>query len=229
MYLFLFDIDGTLINSGGAGRKALEQVFYEMYEVEDAMEGIIPDGKTDIEIIKEILTKKVQLEKIDDGIIDFIVSMYVENLKNTIENPDYKVIDGAKEFVQKVYYSKRNIAGLATGNLEMGAKIKLKPSGLLKFFKFGAFGSDSEDRVRILQIAKERAEKIADEEIEKVYVIGDTPRDIESAKKAGFISVGVATGNYSVNELLEKEPDFLFSSLSDPDAIKLLKDWEMFS
>jgi len=100
---------------------------------------------------------------------------------------------------------------------------------LLKFFKLGAFGSDSEDRVKVLQIAKERAMKLIDEEIEKVYVIGDTPKDIEAAQKAGFISVGVATGNYSMDALYKKNPDFLFKSLRDPDAMKLLKDWEMFS
>ena len=229
MYLFLFDVDGTLIKSGNAGKKALERVFNEIYEVKNAMADIVPDGKTDIEIIKEILAKKTDIDVIDDGIVEFIVSMYVKYLESTIENPDYIVIEGVKEFVQKIHYSKKNIAGLATGNVEMGAKIKLKPSGLLKFFKFGAFGSDSEDRVKVLQIAKERAIKLIGEEIEKVYVIGDTPKDIEAAQKAGFISVGVATGNYSMDDLYKENPDFLFKSLRDPDAMKLLKDWEMFS
>ncbi len=229
MFLFLFDIDGTLINSGNAGKTALEKVFKEIYDVENAMEGIVPDGKTDIEIIKEILSKKSNLDVIDDGIVDFIVSEYLKNLEETINNPDYRVISGAKEFVQRIYYSKRNIAGLATGNIEMGAKIKLRPSGLLKYFKFGGFGSDSEDRVEVLKIAFERAKRFVDEEIEKVYVVGDTPRDIEGAKKAGFVSVAVATGNYTMDDLFKEKPDFLFRSLEDPDAVKLLKDWDMFS
>ncbi len=229
MYLFLFDVDGTLINSGNAGRMALERVFREIYEVENAMSGIVPDGKTDIEIIKEILQRKTEIENIDDGIVDFIISEYIKNLEETINNPHYRVIDGAKEFVQKIHYSKRNIAGLATGNIEMGARVKLKPAGLLKYFKFGGYGSDSESRVEILKIAFERARKFADEEIERVYVVGDTPRDIRAAKEAGFISVAVATGNYKMDDLFKEGPDFLFSSLKDPDAIKLLKDWDLFS
>lgn len=153
---------------------------------------------------------------------------YLSRLERTINNPDYRVIDGAKEFVQKIHYSKRNIQGLATGNLEMGAKIKLKPSGLLKYFKFGGFGSDSHDRVEILKIAAQRAQKIAEEDIDRVYVIGDTPRDIKAAKEAGFISVAVATGNYSYEDLIKYKPDYLFHSLNDPDAIKLLSDWEFY-
>lgn len=228
MYLFLFDIDGTLINSGGAGKKALEYVFREIYEVENAMSGIVPDGKTDIEIIKEILFNKANVKEVDEGIIDFIVSEYVKKLEETIKNPSYRVIPGAKKFVQKIHYSKHNIAGLATGNIEIGAKIKLRPSGFFKYFKFGGFGSDSEDRVEILKIAYSRATKFAEEEIEKVYVIGDTPKDVRAAKKASFISVAMATGNYTINELIREEPDFLFTSFEDPDIIKLLKDWDMF-
>ncbi len=228
MYLFLFDVDGTLIHSGGAGKKALEEVFHEIYEVENAMDGIIPDGRTDIEIIREILVSKTDIKDPDDGIIDIIVGEYLSRLERTINNPDYRVIDGAKEFVQKIHYSKRNIQGLATGNLEMGAKIKLKPSGLLKYFKFGGFGSDSHDRVEILKIAAQRAQKIAEEDIDRVYVIGDTPRDIKAAKEAGFISVAVATGNYSYEDLIKYKPDYLFHSLNDPDAIKLLSDWEFY-
>lgn len=228
MYLFLFDVDGTLIHSGGAGKKALEEVFYELYEVENAMEGIKPDGKTDIEIIKEILMKKTGIKDPDESIINIIVNEYLSRLEKTINNPDYRVVEGAKEFVQKIHYSKRNLQGLATGNLEMGAKIKLKPSGLLKYFRFGGFGSDSQDRVEILKIAVERAQKFAEEEIERVYVVGDTPRDIKAAKEAGFLSVAVATGNYSYNELLKHNPDFLFTSLKDPDAVKLLLDWDLY-
>ncbi len=228
MYLFLFDVDGTLIHSGGAGKKALEEVFYEIYEVENAMEGIKPDGKTDIEIIKEILMKKTGIKDPDESIINIIVNEYLSRLEKTINNPDYRVVEGAKEFVQKIHYSKRNLQGLATGNLEMGAKIKLKPSGLLKYFRFGGFGSDSQDRVEILKIAAERAQKFAEEEIERVYVVGDTPRDIKAAKEAGFLSVAVATGNYSYNELLKHNPDFLFTSLKDPDAVKLLLDWDLY-
>ena len=228
MYLFLFDVDGTLIHSGQAGKMALEEVFHEIYEIDNAMEGIIPDGKTDIEIIKEILVKKTDIKDPDDGIIDIIVGEYLSRLEKTINNPNYRVIDGAKEFIQKIHYSKRNIQGLATGNIEMGAKIKLRPSGLLKYFKFGGYGSDSHDRVQILKIAVDRAKRFAEEDIERVYVIGDTPRDIKAAKEAGFISVAVATGNYSQQELLSYKPDYLFSSLKDPDAIKLLSDWEFY-
>ncbi len=221
MKLFLFDIDGTLIKSGNAGGKALELVFKQMFGVKKAMRGIRPDGKTDADIVEEILLKKTK-QQADNSLIGIILDQYLSMLEETIKNPEYTVIEGVKEFLQRIHYDKVDVMGIATGNVELGAKIKLRQGDIEKYFKFGAYGSDSRDRKEILKIAVQRAVSYAGTDFEYVYIVGDTPLDVRAAREAGFISVAVATGNYSFSELLRENPDFLYHSLLDKDVYNLL-------
>jgi phosphoglycolate phosphatase-like HAD superfamily hydrolase len=221
MKLFLFDIDGTLINSGGAGRKSLNATFKELYGINSATEGINPHGKTDPIIVREIFKDKLGREPSNEE-LKRVFERYVEYLKFFILKSDgYKVLPGVKRFLEVL--SERNaILGLATGNIEEGAKIKLAPSGLLKFFSFGSYGSDSEIRKEIIRIAIERGNKRARElggEITDIYVVGDTHHDIICAKEVNAYSVAVATGVYSEDELLSYSPDFIFKDFSSTEKL----------
>jgi phosphoglycolate phosphatase-like HAD superfamily hydrolase len=203
MKLLLFDIDGTLVNTGGAGRKALDLAFREVCTVTDAFSGIRMSGKTDVQIIREGLT----LHKLSsgDGVVPRVVDSYLRNLRREIDNPARYIYPGMKEALDTLRALEGVGLGLITGNMEEGARVKLEPFGLNPYFPTGAFGSDSEDRNLLLPRARERFEEHTGMRVSYVdcVVIGDTPRDIESAKPYGARSVGVATGTYSPEELTE--------------------------
>jgi phosphoglycolate phosphatase-like HAD superfamily hydrolase len=139
------------------------------------------------------------------------------NLEKEVYNPNYKVFEGVKEFLEWAEKKGRFLMGLATGNLEKGAKIKLRPSSLLKYFKFGGYASDSWKRSEILKKAYQRGLLIAEEEnskIKEVFVIGDTPRDVIAAKEAGFKSIGMALYNFSEKDLEKVGADYVFKNYS---------------
>ncbi len=212
--LVLFDIDGTLIWSGYAGSRALKKTFENLYNLSDPLKGINPDGMTDPEIIKEIFKKNLNKSPSEKEIKE-VFENYLYYLKETVWNKDYRVMEGVRELIIELKKLKEFVIGIATGNIYEGAKIKLMPSGLWDFFEIGAFASDSEKREEILKIAKERAARYKKSKIEKVIVIGDTPLDIIAAKKAGFISIGMATGNFKKENLQNFSPDFVFENFKD--------------
>lgn len=218
MKAFLFDIDGTLIKSGGAGRKSFDLVFKEFYAINDAMDGIIPHGKTDPAIAREIFMKKLRREPSYEE-LKLVLDRYIYHLRVIIRTVGgYRVLPGVRELLEEL--KKRNdvIIGLATGNLRDGARLKLLRGELWDYFKIGAFSSDSEDRVKIVIKAKEKAEEFANslgKRLGEVYVVGDTPYDIISAKKAGVKSIAIATSIYSLETLRNFAPDILLRDLQD--------------
>lgn len=215
--MLLFDIDGTLIYSGGAGTRSIDKAFLKKYGLKDAMKGISPDGKTDPLIIEEVFIKKLN-RKPEKKEIEEVLEIYLENLEKEIYNPDYKIFEGVKEFLEWAEKKEKFLLGLQTGNLEEGAKIKLKPSSLLKYFNFGGYASDYWERSEILKKAYEKGKKIAEKESSRIldiYVIGDTPRDIEAARKLNFKSIGIAVFHFSKEELLKAGADFVFESFKE--------------
>lgn len=222
MKIFLFDIDGTLISTGGAGTRALSKAFQEVLGVKDVFKNFEMAGKTDIQIIKEGL-KIVGLE-ISIALVNKLVERYLTHLKIEINNNSKHLKPGVKEFIEFIY--KRYPIGLLTGNLEKGARIKLEPFGLNLFFPIGAFGSDHEDRNYLLPIAVERFVRKFNKHIDfhQCIVVGDTPRDVACAKPYGAKVVAVATGPYPFEELQKTEADIVVESLLEFDKImKLLK------
>ena len=208
MKLLLFDVDQTLISTGGAGIRALNRAFQKLYAVENAMEGILPHGKTDPGIIREILHSH-PVPSLNDGFptsMTAIVEAYLEFLDNEIDSTSsYKILPGIEGILNSLS-SRSDIAiGLATGNVEAGARIKLERGNLNRYFPFGGFGSDSEDRTELVRRGAERAAAYMgySPDAGNVFVIGDTPRDIVAGREAGFLTVGVATGKYSKEELKE--------------------------
>ncbi|NWF51499.1 MAG: HAD hydrolase-like protein [Nitrospirae bacterium] len=214
MYLLLFDIDGTLIDSGEAGTRSLNLAFKELFSIENAFYEISMAGKTDIQIIKEGLRKYgIPINKNTDSVI----GTYLKHLKIEINNDSKHIKPGIYELLEILKLVNNIKLGLLTGNLEHGARIKLQPFRLNGYFPTGAFGSDDEDRDRLLPIAIKRFEKIYQKEIavSKCIVIGDTPKDVNCAKINGALCVGVATGPYSISDLIEAGADIVFNDLTD--------------
>jgi phosphoglycolate phosphatase len=214
MRLILFDIDGTLIDSGGAGVRSLDLAFKNVFSILNAFQGISMAGKTDTQIIKEGLIKHgISM----DGNFDEIIEAYLLHLTQEIRNDGKHTNPGIYEILEKLNPMEDIGLGLLTGNLEQGARIKLEPFDLNKYFPSGAFGSDDEDRNKLLPFAVNRFEKMFDKriDIEKSIVIGDTPRDVECAHIYGAVCIGVATGPYSIDELTEAKADYVLNDLSD--------------
>ena len=215
--LFLFDLDGTLITTGGAGLRALDHTFKDLFGIDTVLDGVSPSGKTDPAIFREILAKKMNKEMTQ---LDFekIKERYLEALSNEIENkPSSKSLAGVEEFLRGLEDRDDIVVGLGTGNLEDGAKIKLRPTNLLGYFKFGGYGSDAEDRAEMLKVGHKRGEEEVQENFPPadVYVIGDTPLDVLAAKKAGYKSIAVASGNKTIDELRPSNPDYLIQEMGE--------------
>jgi phosphoglycolate phosphatase len=214
MHLLLFDIDGTLIDSGGAGTRSLNLAFEKVFSIEDAFRGISMAGKTDTQIIKEGLLK---YNISTNGNLDVVIQAYLIKLEEEINNDRKQIKPGIHKTLEKLRIIKDVELGLLTGNLEPGARIKLDPFNLNRYFPAGAFGSDDEDRNNLLPIAIKRFEELCQKKIkvDECIVIGDTPLDVECAHIYGALCLGVATGPYSINELIEAGADYVVKDLSD--------------
>jgi len=222
--LILFDIDGTLIETGGAGTRALNKAFYELFGIREAFKGISMAGKTDIQIMKEGLGTH-GLSKENNNLVK-VVEMYLHFLEKEIENPHRRIKPGIKEILDSLREMEMPL-GLLTGNLEKGAKIKLSPFGLHEYFLTGAFGSDHEDRDMLLPIAIQKFSKMGfNFSPRECVVIGDTPLDVRCAKIHGACCIAVATGPYSKEHLLATEADIVLNSLAEIErCLNFIKDF----
>jgi len=210
----LFDIDGTLIDPGGAGRRSLSNSFYQMFSISDAFGGIKMAGKTDIQIIKEGLS--VHGLPSGDGVLASIVSQYIKNLRIEINNKRRHIKPGVVELLNALKTIDGYWLGLLTGNIERGARIKLGAFDLNKYFPIGGFGDDNEDRNRLLPIVVEKLRKVENININysDCIVIGDTPMDVQCSKPFGAISIVISTGPYSYESLLETGADYVLRDLT---------------
>ncbi len=210
----LFDIDGTLIDPGGAGRRSVTQAFHAVFSISDAFAGMAMDGKTDIQIIKEGLSA----HRLPGGekVMSSIVSEYVKNLKKEINKKTKHLLPGVHELLNALQRTDGYWLGLLTGNIQQGARIKLGAFGLNGYFPVGAFGDDHEDRNKLLPVAVQKlntAKRIG-MDYHDCIVIGDTPLDVQCAKPYGATSVAVATGPYGYDELLQTAADYVLKDLS---------------
>ena len=219
--LLLFDIDGTLIRSGGAGRTSMEKAFKKLYGIENGFGGIEMMGRTDPAILAEALEKH-DLELRPDQVSQFM-ELYFQFLKVEIQVPlEGKIIcPGIPSLLSALQARSDLILGLLTGNWRTSGMIKLGHFGIDKFFTLGAFGDDSSIREELVPVALERFVEKRGERIvkENVYIIGDTPLDIHCARPHGVRTVAVATGFHSVEQLAAEEPDFLFQNFKDTDKV----------
>ena len=216
MKLFLFDIDQTLINTGGAGLRALDRACLKLLGLEKAMQGISPHGKTDPAIVREIFRVKLRSENPANAHVAAVIDGYLSFLREEVEtSATYRVLPGIISLLDELNKRTDVLLGLATGNIEPGARVKLQRAGLNEYFAFGGFGSDSEDRTELVRRAAEKAAHKNGGSISpsNIFVIGDTVLDIDAGKRAGFKTVGVATGSYSVEQLSAAEPTFVVADL----------------
>jgi phosphoglycolate phosphatase len=218
----LFDIDGTLIDSGGAGITALNQAFYDLAGKSDGFAGISCVGKTDFSIIKEALEgARISHE---NGMVGRFVNRYVFHLKKTVHNDRGHIRPGIVTLLERLAMEPDIFVGLLTGNVYEGARVKLSYFGLHDYFPFGAFGDDHEDRNMLLPIAQQRftSTHSLDVRHEDCLIIGDTPRDVACAQAYGAPSLAVATGVYSVEDLKSTAADLVLEDLSRTDDVL---DW----
>jgi phosphoglycolate phosphatase-like HAD superfamily hydrolase len=223
--VLLFDIDGTLITSGGAGRRAMERAFEHGYGSRDVCKFRF-DGMTDLQIARQALTA-LGVEPTREAMSESI-RLYLEFLAEEIERTEhalYRLHEGIAEALRAARERGHGL-GLGTGNVHEGARLKLERVGVFEEFAFGGFGSDAEDRTELLRHGAERGAAHLGVPLAacRVVVIGDTPKDIAAAHGIGAECIAVATGSFTVAELQAAGAEHTFASLSAPGALAALLD-----
>jgi phosphoglycolate phosphatase len=217
--LLLFDIDGTLIHSGGAGIYALKRALAERHGIQDNLDDIEIAGMTDSGIVISILQKH-KIPITNENLTAFLDS-YVHFLSLELPRRKGNLLPGVLELLEKLKSRKHIVLGLLTGNLSRGAQLKLGHYGVWHFFEFGAFADDHHDRNQLGQFAQARAKEKHGREFsaEEIDIIGDTPRDIACGKALGARTIAVSTGTWNREDLAKHHPDFLIDDFSNVDRL----------
>jgi phosphoglycolate phosphatase len=215
--LVLFDIDGTLIDTGGAGARSWAWAFERQFDKSIDIAEHSTAGMTDPAIGRATFKKAMQREPTGEELTRLMASYQAVLPDFVASSESYRVLDGVRELLESLTDAGVTL-GLTTGGLEAVAHAKLGRGQLNHFFSIGGYGSDSEDRVTLTRTAIERGERLLGHalDLRDVYVVGDTPLDVAAAEAAGAVSVGVASGRYDVAELRAVDPDHVIASLADP-------------
>lgn len=223
--LLLFDIDGTLVSTGGAGVRALKLAIEKRYGADDDLHDIEIAGRTDSGIAASILKKYGANET--DGNVAHFLDEYLSFLGQTVSTTDGKILPGMLEILNQMKVKPDRVLGLLTGNVKRGAELKLQHYGLWDFFEFGAFSDDHHDRNQLGQFARARAEEKHGHDFNaaQIDVIGDTGHDVACGKAFGARTVAIATGSWSREQLAAHKPDFLFDDLANVDEVMRVLGW----
>jgi phosphoglycolate phosphatase-like HAD superfamily hydrolase len=220
-----FDIDATLLLTDGAGRAALRAALEKVYGTSGQLDGYAFHGKTDPQIVVELLTGSGLDER---GIRDRMPAMwpvYLEALQRELDarraEDRVTLLPGVPELLAELEVMEGVSLGLLTGNIEAAARMKLAAAGVTTKFEFGGYGSDSGVRTEIARIAVERSRSRVSDTLgtQVLVVVGDTPEDIACARSVRGRAVAVATGRHSVSELKQAGADVVFSDFSDTEAV----------
>jgi phosphoglycolate phosphatase len=224
--LILFDVDGTLISTGGKAGRALVRAIEETFSAQAVIEGYRYSGKTDPQIVHELLaTCGIDRERATP-VFPALCDRYLGYLEEALAPGTVHVLPGVHETLEALRSRDDVLLGLLTGNLERGAAIKLRAAGLSDYFQLGAYGSDAEDRNRLVPVARARAYALTGDPFAggRTVVIGDAEADVRCAKAGGARSIAVASGWTTREQLGALEPDVLLDSLADPAALAALLD-----
>ncbi len=221
-HLFLFDIDGTLITSGGAGEHALRLAVRDYFgdtDYERGLAGIEIAGRTD-KLITQTLFKKFGVEP-DPARVTQFLDTYLGHLAAQLPLKEGRLLPGIIELLEALKARPEVSLALLTGNLSRGAELKLLHYGVWHYFEFGAYADDHSDRNQLGPVARARALERHGIEFppERIFVLGDTEHDIACGRAIGAKTVAIATGSFSCEELARHQPDFLYENLSDVAAV----------
>jgi phosphoglycolate phosphatase len=223
MKLVLFDIDGTLLRSDGAGKRAIHRALLQVFGATGPADYHF-DGKTDKQIVRELMRFEGHGDEHIDASMQRLFELYLVYLHEELATSTgrARLLPGIPELLDALEVRGDIILGLLTGNLEGGARAKLAAVGLeFDRFRIGAFGSDHEHRPELPAIARTRTKGQLGIDIrgEAMLVIGDTPADLTCGRSLGASAIGVATGRYSVEELRKHQPVAVFRDLSDTESV----------
>lgn len=221
--VLLFDVDGTLIRTGGAGSRALRAAFDELYSAPEAPGRVDVRGNTDGSIFVEALRHAGVAPTAEE--VARVLGVYLDALVREVEaSPGYEVLPGVAPCLDALQGIPDLALGLGTGNVEHGARVKLRRGGLDRYFGFGGFGCDSADRPALVRRGAERGATRLGAPLEalRVVVIGDTPRDVTAARANGFDVLAVATGGHPLDDLVASGADLAVSRLDDPRVVPFL-------
>ena len=222
--LVLFDIDGTLLWSDGAGRAAIRQALIDEMGTAGPIDDLAFAGKTDPQIVRELLAAADHPNADSNSHAERVCRRYAEVLEHELQAPQrsMRVYDGVPELLAQLGNRPDAVIGLLTGNIEVGAVLKLRAAGIdPEQFQIGAYGSDAVNRSDLPLIAAERAAPLFGHvpHGEEVVILGDTPSDVTCGRGIGARPIAVATGPFSTQELQSFEPHAVFPDFSDTTAV----------
>jgi phosphoglycolate phosphatase len=213
----LFDIDETLVSTGGAGARSWRHAFQELHGIPADIGAFTSAGMTD-PVVARLTFERAVGHTPSPQELATVIAAYLDRLPYEVEHsPTYHVIDGAEALLRRLA-GEGILLGITSGAVEAAAHIKLSRAGLNRYFPFGGYGSDSSDRVELTRRAIERGGELIGRPLEpdRVAVVGDTPKDVEAGHGAGTTAIGAATGHYGADELRAAGADYVLESLRDP-------------
>jgi phosphoglycolate phosphatase len=222
--LVFFDVDGTLVHTGRAGSQAFAKTFATEFNAHDGVERIKFAGRTDVSLVREFFGYH-KIPATPDNFERFF-SRFVFWLDHIVERSHGEICRGVMEFLAGLgALSHPPALGLLTGNIQLGAEIKLRRYGLWDRFSFGGFADDHEDRNHIAAAALKRAQRVVGLDLrpEEVVVVGDTPYDIQCGQFIGARVLAVATGGAKLDELKKHDPDWAVEDLTRVSAAEIVK------
>ncbi len=224
MHVCLFDIDGTLLNTGGAGQAAMEAALAAQFGVDRPVEGLSTAGRTDRAITSDLF-RYYDIPETPETLARF-VEAYLHHLPEQLRRRDGRLLPGVVRLLETLAEREDVLVGLLTGNFRRGADVKLAHYRLDGHFEFGGFGDEHFHRDDVAREALQQVHQRLNGQCDpqRLWVIGDTPADVRCARAIGARAIAVGTGIYPVEELARTGPDMLLPDFSHPDPFLRMLD-----
>jgi phosphoglycolate phosphatase len=213
----LFDVDGTLIDTGGAGARSWKHAFDKLYGIPADIGSHTSAGETDPVVARKTFQGALG-RRPTEGELGRLFSTYLLRLSEEVRtSPGYRVLEGVEDLLPRLVDA-GTMLGIVSGAMEGAARVKLSRADLNRYFVFGGYGSDSEDRAKLTQAAMDKAETLHGHDVtpDRVFVVGDTPLDVAAANAVGAVSVAVASGKFTQDQLRGAGAAHVLPSLAGP-------------